>query len=354
VKDQRKVLNRALGHASNEEVLGLAGLDWDDYRVFAVVAREGSYTKAARKLDVTQSAVSRRIARLEKAIGARLFDRVPRGVALTNEGTKLLKFANGAESLLNRAVGSVRDSVTRVDGECKLIMGDGLAAYWMPPFLSSFFDSNSSVNLKIFATPDVSGNQTPPFDIQIQYTLPVETDRVAVHIATTHFMMFASPAYVRNLGMPKTPSEMAHHRIGDFAMHLGGRGSLALWATIDNVPAITTNSSAALCEAVRSGTVMGLLPSYLPMFDSGLVPVLPDVYHYNVPVYLCFERETGTKPAVRATIDYLKEYVFDRQRMPWFFNHFLAPQKDWKRIYDSCLARAADDQPQQAATATGS
>lgn len=348
-----KVRNRAWGHASNDEVPGVPGLDWDDFRVFAVVAREGSYTRAARKLGVTQSAVSRRIARLEKSIGARLFDRVPQGVALTSDGIKLLKHANSAESILGRAVGSVRDSVERVEGDCKLIMGDGLAAYWMPPFQSAFFDSNSSMNLKIFTAHDLSGNYTPPYDIQIQYKMPMETDRVAVRVGTIHFMLFASTAYVQRFGLPKNAQELVHHRLGDTAPHLGERGALSMWANMDLVPVITTNSSAALGGAIASGTVMGLMPTYMPVLDSSLVPVLADTYHFDAAIYVCFERETASKPAVRTTIDYLKEYVFDRQRMPWFFNHFLQPQKDWGRIYAACLARTAEDLSQQAATGTG-
>ena len=91
-----KVLNQALGHVRTDERADARGLDWDDFRVFTTVAREGSYTRAARRLSVTQSAVSRRIARLEKAIGARLFDRGTRGVELTSEGNRLLNYANGA------------------------------------------------------------------------------------------------------------------------------------------------------------------------------------------------------------------------------------------------------------------
>ncbi|MGH6871530.1 MAG: LysR family transcriptional regulator [Rhizomicrobium sp.] len=348
MSEQGKDRNRAWGHAPNDEGPGIPGTDWDDYRVFAVVARHGSYTKAARKLKVTQSAVSRRIARLEKSIGARLFDRVPTGVALTNEGQKLLKYANSAESILGRAAGSVHESVQRVEGDCKLIMGDGLAAYWMPPFQSAFFDSNSSINLKVFTAHDLSGNYTPPYDVQIQYKIPMEKDRVALRVGTIHFMLFASTAYVQRLGIPKNAQDLAHHRMGDTTPHLGERGALSLWANLDLVPVIMTNSSCALGAAIANGTVMGLMPSYMPVLDSSLVPILPDLYHFDAAIYLCFERETASKPAVRATIDYLKEFVFDRQRMPWFFTHFLQPQKDWKRIYDSCLARTAEEQSQQA------
>jgi DNA-binding transcriptional LysR family regulator len=74
--------------------------------VFRTVARFGSITAAARHLRFTQSAVSRQIAALEAAIGVRVFDRLPRGVALTEEGRTLLPYA---ETILDRIAGARRD-----------------------------------------------------------------------------------------------------------------------------------------------------------------------------------------------------------------------------------------------------
>ncbi|HEX3675353.1 MAG TPA: LysR family transcriptional regulator [Rhizomicrobium sp.] len=332
-----------------EGPLSPRSLDWDDFRVFTAVAREGSYTRAASELRLTQSAVSRRIARLEQALGARLFDRSARGAELTGEGVRLLNHAKGAELMLARAVGSVRESVERIDGECKIIMGDGLGSYWMPPFLQSLLERNPAITLRLFTGQELANNQTPPFDVQIHYTHPMAESRVAVRVATLHFMLFASSEYVSNFGMPKALAELRHHRIADSTFRLTEKGSLASWAGLDHDAVIATNSSVVLCEAIRRGTVIGLLPTYLPVVEPKLIPVLPDM-HFHAPVFVCFERETGAKPAVRATIDYLKEYVFDSRRMPWFFEHFVAPQKEWKRIYESSLMRAADHHSPHIAT----
>ncbi|HEY2071135.1 MAG TPA: LysR family transcriptional regulator [Rhizomicrobium sp.] len=330
-----------------EGPLSPRSLDWDDFRVFTAIAREGSYTRAAAELHLTQSAVSRRVTRLEQALGARLFDRSARGAALTDEGVRLLNHAKGAELMLARAVESVRESVERVDGECKLIMGDGLGSYWMPPYLAPLLERNPAITLRLFTGQDLGNNQTPPFDVQIHYTHPMADSRVAVRVATLHFMLFASSEYVLNFGMPKSLQDLRHHRVADSTFRLTEKGSLANWAGLDQDAVVATNSSVVLCEAIKRGTVVGLLPTYLPVVEPRLIPVLPDM-HFHAPVFLCFERETGTKPAVRATIDFLKEYAFDRQRMPWFFDHFVAPQKEWKRIYDASLLRAAVNPSQQA------
>jgi DNA-binding transcriptional LysR family regulator len=344
-----KAAKISLGHAQIGEPAYLRALDWDDFRIFTAVAREGSYTRAAVELHLTQSAVSRRITRLEKSIGARLFDRSTRGAELTGEGMRLLNYANGAEVMLSRAVASVHESVRRIDSDCKLVMGDGLGCYWMPPFLSSFMERHASTSLKLFTNQDLGGNQTPPFDLQILYSLPVAETRVAIPLGKLHFMLFATSEYILQFGVPKSAQDLRHHRVVDSTFRLTEKGSLALWAGLDHDAAVESNSSVVLCESIRRGTAIGLLPTYLSAIDHRLIPILPEM-HFGAALHLCFYRETGTKPAVRATIDYLKEFVFDRQRMPWFFDHFLVPQKDWKRIYDSCLERAAVGQAPQVAT----
>ncbi len=308
----------------------------------------GSYTQAARELSLTQSAVSRRVARLEKAINARLFDRGRLGVRLTSEGSRILNYANGAELMLARAVESVQDDVRRANGECKLLMGEGLGGYWMPPFLDGFFEGNPDVNLKLFTSAELGRDQIPPFDVQIHYAHPLAMECVSIRVATLHFMLFATATYLKQFGAPADLRDLARHRVVDSTFRLVDRGSLASWASLTQDVTLATNSSLVLAESVRCGSAIGLLPTYTSVLEQRLIACLPDT-HFEAPVFLCFERETAKRPAVRATLDYLKEFVFDNRRMPWFFEHFVAPQKDWKRIYDSCRARAADNHSPHAA-----
>jgi DNA-binding transcriptional LysR family regulator len=349
VAGPEKTAKNSSGHSQIDGTAKAASLDWDDFRIFTTSAREGSFTRTAQKLRMTQSAVSKRMKRLEKAVGARLFDRGQQGVKLTSEGERLLRHANGAETMLSRGVSSVREGVRRVDGECKLITGDGLGSYWLPAFMPFFAERNPATNLVLFTSPDLGANQTPPFDLQIHYTHPLSETRVAVPLATLHFVLFASPQYLHQFGFPKSTQDLRHHRIADSTFRLGEKGSLANWAGLDEDVAMATNSSVILFEMIRNGSTLGLMPTYTALVDPRLVPVLPEL-HFHAPLFLCFESESRAKPAVRATIDYLKEFVFDRQRMPWFFEHFVAPQKDWKRIYDSCLERASGGETPHAAT----
>src|SRR3954454_7195834 len=110
---------------------GPHGVDWDDFRVFLEVVRTGSFNRAAAKLKMTQPTVSRRLARLEEAIGVRLFNRDRRGPRLTVEGQRIYNDACSAQVALMRAANQVAGAGRRVEGDCKVHVGEGVATYWI-------------------------------------------------------------------------------------------------------------------------------------------------------------------------------------------------------------------------------
>jgi molybdate transport repressor ModE-like protein len=317
-------------------------LDWDDFRVFTTVARVGSYTRAARELGLTQPAVSRRIARLESAIGTKLFNRGTGGVELTAEGARVLNYANAAEFALTRAATLVREDTENVRGNCKLAVGDGLGAYWMPRFMGSFFAANPNIELTLYSTLDRGDSKKALFDLQIQYMEPMEPNYVALRLGTLHFVLFASADYIAKWGAPESVEDFGQHDILDLSLALTDKGMLASWAGVANVASLFTNSSVTLGEAVRWGGGIGLLPTYAALVDPALVPVMPAL-QFHAPVFVSFDREVGAKQPVRRTIDYLKNIVFNRRRMPWFFDEYVAPEKNWPAILTECLEQAAEN-----------
>ena len=82
-----------------------------------------------------------------------------------------------------------------------------------------------------------------------------------------------------------------------------------------------TNSSAALCEAVRQGAGIALLPTYVSVFESDLVPL--DIgLHFETPFWLCYQQEALTKAGAREVVHFLK-HIFNRRVMPWFAESYV-------------------------------
>ncbi len=301
--------------------------DWDDFRLLLAVAQLGSITRAAQALGVSQPTVSRRVERLEATIGVRLLDRSKAGAALTAEGQRIVEELNVAHGAIQRAVQAANIAATRLD-EVKLVTTDGLAAYWLPRFLPYFLKRHRNIEFRVYTTAESRGeNRGQNFDLSIHYIQPTDPNLIAVRLGTLHFVPYASPDYLREEGTPRNASELSHHRLLDYILYIIDKGT---WMT--RLPAVVgearaqlfTNSSAALCECVRNGAGIALLPTYISVYEKGLTPL--DIgLRFETPFWLCFPQDAIQRPSVRTVVAFLK-HVFDRRRMPWFSDAFVLPQ----------------------------
>lgn len=319
------------------------GVDWDDFRVFLEVVRHGSFNRAAVKLKMTQPTVSRRLIRLEKAIGVRLFDRDRRGPRLTYEGQRIYNDASAAQVALTRAANQATSAANRVDGDCKLFMGDGIASYWMTRFLSPFFSRYPNIELKLFGAHDSSADKREIFDLHVHYYEPAESDPIAIRVATMHFIPFGSKDYLARHGTPRGIDDLGRHRLLDLAIYLADMGSWASWSREEAAThtVLFTNLSACLAEAVRHGAGIALLPTYAAIVDDAFVPLDIGV-RFQAPIFVSYQRDATKKWPVRATLDYLRTNVFDKKDMPWFREAYVAPTPDWSERCRTQIAQAAE------------
>ena len=161
-------------------------------------------------------------------------------------------------------------------------------------------------------------------------------DLVCVHVGTAHFTFFAAERYVRARRGLKQLADLLQHQVLDLALDTSGQGNIATWAKLTPRNRLLTNMNGALVETVRHGAGVTLLPSFAPLIYPQLVPVLPSV-GLPVSILLCYERETAKRPAVRTTIDYLKDVVFNERTMPWFRAAYEPPTKNWAKGFAATM-----------------
>ena len=107
-------------------------MDWDDLRVFLAVLRSESLSGAGRRLQIDPATVGRRVARLEEAIGARLFTKTPQGYAATEAALRLQPHAERAESAVLAAGEASAPESQGLSGLIRLGAPDGCANYLLP------------------------------------------------------------------------------------------------------------------------------------------------------------------------------------------------------------------------------
>ena len=332
---------------------GPPGVDWDDFRVFLQIVRHGSFNRAAAQLEMTQPTVSRRLLRLEKAMGVRLFDRDRRGPRLTAEGQRIYTDASAAQAALMRAVNQTPGGRPGIEGDCTLQMGEGAASFWVSRFLAPFFTRHPNVGLKIIGVTGSANETREGSDLSIYYYQPPQADLVSLHIGTMHLLPFASREYVRVHGAPQNIEALSRHRLLDLAVYFTEAG---LWATWSQQHAGTralllTNVAGCIAEAVHHGAGIAVLPSYALAVYDNLIPLDIGV-HYTLPIYICYSRDAMDKWPVKATLEFLRECVFDRKNMPWFRERYIAPELDWHRRLESAVDQAGAEPASARAPAT--
>ncbi len=121
----------------------------EQLRIFVAVAEREHMTAAARALNVTQSAVSAAVAALESRHQVRLFDRVGRGIALTEAGRLFLDEARAVLARVASAENALADLAGLARGILRLVASQTIAAYWLPPLLAAFHDRHPGVEIEL-------------------------------------------------------------------------------------------------------------------------------------------------------------------------------------------------------------
>lgn len=164
-------------------------MNWDDLRVFLAVARAESLTGAAPILRMDPATLSRRIARLEGAIGVSLFVKSPQGYALTARGVQLMDHAAMAEGALLQGVGP-SDAPERLSGQIRIGAPDGCANFVLPQVCAAIHKAHPALELQIMALPRVVNLSRREADLAVTVS-PPNGGRVMVQKITDYHLHLA-------------------------------------------------------------------------------------------------------------------------------------------------------------------
>ena len=307
-------------------------LDWNDVRMFLAVAETGSLNAAARNLGITQPTISRRMEDLEYRLGTRLFSRSSRGVALTDAGALVRDMAANMAKFGDAIVREMSGGENSEAGRVRLAAPDGLAAVVLAPRVAEFQRANPEIEIVL----DCGLWPDAPLDGETHLTLEFnETcspELVSIPIATVHYAYFASQDYLNLYGEPKSPSELAQHRI---VRHVSHREQVGTWnPKIQAVFALAgahlvTNSSLAMLAAIKHGAGIGGLPTFIAHYESDLIMLDLETKAHPL-LFLRYSPSAIRKHRVQRVKDWLGD-IFDAAHQPWYRADYIHP-KDFDRL----------------------
>jgi DNA-binding transcriptional LysR family regulator len=285
-------------------------MDWDDFRVLLAIARERTLSGAARRLGVDQSTIGRRLATLEQAANARLFDRTPEGYVLTVAGEAVLP---SIEEIEGAAIAVERRLVghdLRLEGRVRVALSDSFAVWFVLPRLHALYAQHPGVHVEL-----VTGNQPVDLarreaDISVRMAKPEQPNLIARRIGRAAWALYASERYLEARGVPDVEAGLPGHDVIGFETELrrtAGAGWLRDHGEHARV-AFSTNSLLTLAAAVETGLGVSPLPCLYGDVQPGLRRLPGGIIGHH-EIWLVVHPDVRPSARVRLVMAYLTEWI---------------------------------------------
>jgi DNA-binding transcriptional LysR family regulator len=185
--------------------------------VFLTVAEEHSFTKAAKRLGVSPSAISHSMRELEEEIGVRLLSRTTRSVALTDAGEHLRTRLHPAFNEIGEALGQVSGLRNKPAGRVRLLVPRLAANTVLAPKLGQFARDYPEIVLDVTTDDSRMDIVAGGFDAGIHFGEYIEKDMIAVRVSPDLTpVIVGAPSYLKSHGRPKSPRDLIRHRCINF------------------------------------------------------------------------------------------------------------------------------------------
>lgn len=286
-------------------------LDWNDIRVFLAVADTGSTLQASRELGVSQSTVSRRVAAMEDVLRLRLFEKRRTGYALSESGRDLLETARATAKAMiafeMQAAAQKRGST----GTVRLTASDAFSDYLLDRAVAEFRLEFPSIQIEIVSSAKRLDLANGDADIALRAgPRPHEPDLVGRRIAEDTWSLYCSQAYANEHGVPRTPADLAAHRVIGVAAG-NPASSLGTWLE-RNVPEsaifMRRSSIEGILSSIANSTGVSLMSDFLAGADPRLVRCFSPDLGPVAEIWLLTHERLRDVPRVRAVLDFLHGY----------------------------------------------
>lgn len=293
-------------------------MDTAGIKLFVIAAELLNISAAGRQLGLVPSVASARLAKLELELGADLFHRSTRKVALTLEGQAFLPFAREMIAQEDAALAALGRGSTEVSGTLRFAASSTFAQRFVAPLLPEFLARYPRVNIELKLSDTQINLIEGGFDLALRNYTAEDSSLIGRKLASDNRILCASPAYLAAFGEPQTPQELAQHQLLVF-MHAKARklcnseGDTYSFPPAGAKCRVICDDGASMRIAASAG--VGICMSsvwniYTELAEGSLVRVLP---HYKIDdqaaIWLVYPKSNVLTAKVRVFIDFLIEKI---------------------------------------------
>ncbi len=294
-------------------------MDTDGLRLFVMAADMLNITAAGRELGIAPAVASARLAKLERQVGADLLHRSTRKVSLSLEGSEFLPFAREILAQEEAAHAALGYGAQEISGTLRFAASSTFAQAYIAPILPEFLEQYPGINLDLKLSDAQMNLIEGGFDLALRNYAIEDSSLKARKLADDKRILCASPEYLECYGIPKTPEDLAAHRLLVFGgskprtlvAHSGKRE--CTFPPPDAKYRIICDDGASVRITTKAGTgisMNSLWSIHQDVKDGSLVRVLPD---YSIEdqsaIWLVYPKSNILTAKVRVFIDYLLEKI---------------------------------------------
>jgi DNA-binding transcriptional LysR family regulator len=302
--------------------------DWNLIRSFVAVVEQGSLTRAATSMGLSQPTLSRQIAELEKTVGAALFERVARGLQLTETGENLVEPARhmmAAARSLSIAAASHDNSL---QGTVRITASEMVAAFVLPDLLRKLAEHHPEIQIEVVASNHISNLLEREADIAIRMVRPTQSALIARHLGDWPIGFYAHKNYLA--GVAATPDANTASNIQATSSALPSSTMVDMnflakyrWIGLDQSDQyiagfravgididksffeFRSDNHLVNWQALLSGVGVGIAMCWLAQKEPNLIAVLPEQKMPDLPIWLTSHRELKSSKRIRSVFDFL-------------------------------------------------
>ncbi|WP_171180267.1 LysR family transcriptional regulator [Ruegeria sp. HKCCD8929] len=261
--------------------------NWDDLRVFLVVAREQSLSGAGRFLKFDPATVGRRVARLELALEAPLFTKSPQGYVLTPAGERLMAHGLQAEEAMRAAAGAMAGPTESLSGQIRIGAPDGSANYLLPQVCAKICDANPDLDIQILALPRIINLSRREADMAVTVSAPTAGQLLVQKISDYRLHMVATRNYLQKHPPIHTIADLSAHRMIGYIPDMIFDRELDYLNDIGvERVALASNSVSVQLRQVSQGSGVGVAHDFTLPFHPELRKILTDQISLTRSFYL--------------------------------------------------------------------
>lgn len=283
--------------------------DWSLCRSFLAILRDGSLSRAARRLGVTHPTIRRHLEEIEAGLGAPLFVRSPSGLAPTELALGLRDAAEAMEAAFERLQRAASATGDAVAGTVRITASEVIGTEVLPPMLARLRTAHPGLDFELDLTDDLADLLRRDADIALRMTRPTQAELIARRAGCVSLGIFAHRAWLEAHGTPASMEALLRDR-----RLIGYDRDAALIAALAAQGiaverrdfGFRTDSTLAQLAAIRAGIGAGICQVPIALRDPALVRLFPDL-RSELEIWVVSHPSLRASRAVRACVDALAD-----------------------------------------------